>query len=147
MYSVADLMRREVATVRATDSLSAAEALWQERDHRHLPVMEGGRVVGLVTPLDALSLTARRDPSRPCTVRDAMSSPVLQVRPSLPLRHAAEMMLKHQIGCVVVTSSSGELVGLLTEEDLVRFTVDLVTDLDRLFDGLRRAEQDVAASA
>jgi CBS-domain-containing membrane protein len=131
MYSVADLMTRDVITIDASEPLALARELHGRHPHRPLPVLEEERLVGLVGSVAELAGASLK-------VRDAMTAPVAFVHPTTPLRHAAELMLKRQIACLPVVDESGRLAGLLTEADLVRFALEIVTELDRMSDGLRR---------
>lgn len=137
MYAVADLMTQGVISIEASEPVPAAQALWREHGTSHLPVTEGGRLVGIITPLDAVQAVANGR-AGPMRVRDAMTSPVIQVHPQTPLRHAAETMLEQRIGCVVVVDEDERMVGVLSEADLVRFAIDVITDFDRMADGLER---------
>jgi CBS domain-containing protein len=53
-------------------------------------------------------------------VKEAMVSPVITTTPTTPLEQAACKMIEHKIGCLPVISN-GELQGILTEEDFVRW--------------------------
>jgi len=53
-------------------------------------------------------------------VKDVMSSPVVTIDEDAPANHAAELMDKHELGCLIVTSKEGKPLGIITERDLVR---------------------------
>ncbi len=52
-------------------------------------------------------------------VRDVMSSPVVTVDENSKVNHVAELMDKHGLGCIIVTSKDGKPIGIITERDLV----------------------------
>ncbi|MBS7647106.1 MAG: CBS domain-containing protein [Candidatus Bathyarchaeia archaeon] len=52
-------------------------------------------------------------------VRDVMSSPVITIDEEAPANHVAELMDKHELGCIVVTNKEGKPIGIITERDLV----------------------------
>ncbi|MEM1589160.1 MAG: CBS domain-containing protein [Candidatus Bathyarchaeia archaeon] len=52
-------------------------------------------------------------------VRDVMSSPVITVDEEAPANHVAELMEKHELGCIIVTDKQGKPIGIITERDLV----------------------------
>jgi CBS domain-containing protein len=52
-------------------------------------------------------------------VRDVMSSPVITVDEDTTVNHVAELMDKHGLGCIIVTSKDGKPIGIITERDLV----------------------------
>jgi len=52
-------------------------------------------------------------------VKDVMSSPVVTIEESAPANRVAELMDKHGLGCIIVTSRKGKPLGIITERDLV----------------------------
>ncbi|MGB9959184.1 MAG: cyclic nucleotide-binding/CBS domain-containing protein [Candidatus Bathyarchaeales archaeon] len=52
-------------------------------------------------------------------VRDVMSSPAITVEEEATANHVAELMDKHGLGCIIVTSKDGKPIGIITERDLV----------------------------
>jgi CBS domain-containing protein len=56
---------------------------------------------------------------------------VRTVRSDTPTREAVKMMLDNKYGCLPVVGADGELVGIITEADMVRYAQHLIEDLDR----------------
>lgn len=52
-------------------------------------------------------------------VKDVMSSPVVTIEENAPVNRAAELMDKHNLGCIIVTNKEGKPLGIITERDLV----------------------------
>ena len=52
-------------------------------------------------------------------VKDVMSSPVITIDEDAPTNHVAELMDKHGLGCIIVTSKEAKPLGIITERDLV----------------------------
>src|SRR5262245_5759228 len=126
---VASWMSSPVHTV-APETLAAdAVALLRRHAIRHLPVLEGERVVGVVTDRD-LRGTAGDVP-----VRALMSQPVTVVAPRTGIDRAARLLFDRRIGCLPVVED-GRLVGILTQTDAVTALVAIV----RLQVGGRPAE-------
>jgi CBS domain-containing protein len=127
---VSDVMQTEVATLGPGERLDLAEDVMHLGRIRHLPVLDGARLVGLVSSRDLLaaSLTrslefdgsSRRAFMRAIEVNEVMTREVVTVAPDATLRDAARKMLEAQIGCVPVVESDGTLRGLITETDLLR---------------------------
>jgi CBS domain-containing protein len=135
---VADFMTKDLVTVRATDDLALAEALLRLGGIRHLPVVQEGRLVGLLTQRDLLRSGAAGKPhARETDVREAMTADPTTVRPATPLSQAARTMLEHKFGCLPVCDDEGKLVGIVTEADFVRFAADVVRDLDLVSEAVR----------
>lgn len=118
---VKEMMRRPVTVVSATATLGEACELLQERGFRHLPVMDHGHLVGILTDRDLRFATSSLCQS-PRTAQDpvssAMSSPPLTADPLDPVEDAARIMREHKIGCLPVLDGT-ELVGILTGMDLL----------------------------
>ena len=138
MITVADFMTKDLVTVRATDDLALAESLLRLGGIRHLPVVQDGQLVGLLTQRDLLRAnTPGRPASRETNVREAMTPDPTTVRPGASLAHAARVMLENKFGCLPVCDEVGKLVGIVTEADFVRFAADVVRDLDIVSEAVR----------
>jgi CBS domain-containing protein len=128
--SVAELMQTQPMTLRADDLLDMSEDLMSLGRVRHLPVLDGDRVVGVVSLRDLLAYSLTRaldfDPRerraflKSVTVREAMSKRLITVRPEATRADAAALMLRNRVGCLPVVDSDGKLVGIVTETDLIR---------------------------
>jgi acetoin utilization protein AcuB len=119
MKRIADLMTRQPWTVRIDDSLALARRMLAEREIHHLPVLDGGEVVGMVTERD-LAFAA----DRLGTVSSAMA-PVHCVATEMPVDEVLEMMTARRWDAVVVTSG-GVVEGIFTASDAVRVLRDLL---------------------
>ena len=131
MLLVRDSMTREVVTVGPETTAAKALALCREKGIRHLPVLEGGWLVGMISDRDLRSATpALGDPDRAqalerIRVADEMVKEVATVRPEDPIEEAAIEMYERKIGCLPVVDD-GDLVGIVTSSDVMRAFVRLV---------------------
>jgi len=123
------LMTREIFTIGPDDLLESLEERMEEFRFRHLPVVEGDRLVGLITRSDlfqvsssSLSLSAPEENVilHRLTASRVMKRNCITVRPSEPLANVALLIWESRVGCVPVTEADGTLVGILTEGDFVR---------------------------
>jgi CBS domain-containing protein len=130
MLQVQDLMTHHVLTLKPLDNLRHADALLRRGSVRHLPVVEGTRLVGLVTHRDLLAAAARGREAPALWALDAMTRDVVTVRPDAPLSEALQLMLNNKFGCLPVVDAQGTLLGILTDSDLVRFCGELLSGLD-----------------
>ena len=106
--------------------LSLAHKFMQEHNIRHLPVLDGGTLVGMVTDRD-LHLVESLDGIDPTMilVDDAMSSTVYSVAPDLPLDEVVTTMAEHKYGSAVVMQNS-KVVGIFTTVDVCRTLAELL---------------------
>jgi CBS domain-containing protein len=84
---------------------------------RHMPVLQGGTLVGILSERDFIR--ARTSGGQATTVRSAMRSPVAWIGPDEPITSALSLMVSRNIGCLPVMSSDG-IAGMLTTTDLLR---------------------------
>jgi CBS domain-containing protein len=127
---VSEIMESEIVTLAATDRLDLAADVMRLGQVRHIPVVDAGRVVGIVTHRDLLAASLSKalsfDPTQQRTflhsvdVGEVMTRDVVTVAPDASLDEAAALLIGRRIGCLPVAKPDGTLVGLLTETDLLR---------------------------
>jgi len=117
--TVRDVMTKasDVKAVRPDDTVAdLVERMFEER-HTGYPVVEDGRVVGVVTLDDARAVErVERDAYH---VSDVMSTDVASIAPDAEASDAIERIQERGIGRLVVLGDDGSLVGLVTRTDLV----------------------------
>jgi CBS domain-containing protein len=126
-YVVSDAMTREPVCVAPGASLASVEQLLEQHGWNALPVVEAGRLVGLVTSLDLLkafrftpaSLFPPYEQIMTRPVRQIMRENVQTVAPRLPLPRALERMVRTRNKSLPVTEGDA-LVGILTRDDVMR---------------------------
>lgn len=118
---VREMMRSPVTTIQAEARLQEASQLFRSLGFRHLPVVDGGRLVGVLTDRDLRWATSSLCPEPrklDDPVRLAMSGPPITVDPISPVEDAARIMRAHKIGCLPVVDGP-DLVGILTGMDIL----------------------------
>ena len=128
--AVERIMQREFATVRSDERMDFVEDVMALGRVRHMPVVDDGKLVGVVSQRDLLAASLSRvlafDPQerrtflRSVDVKEVMAPRPITVSPATSLGDAAALMLRHKIGCLPVVGPGGEAIGLVTETDLLR---------------------------
>jgi acetoin utilization protein AcuB len=131
MLLVKDSMTREVVAVPPHSTAGDALALCRERRIRHLPVLEDGRLVGIVSDRDLRSATpalgdpARAEALRKILIHEVMARKVATAHPDDPIEEAANAMRERKIGCLPVVEGEA-LVGIVTSSDVMEALVYLM---------------------
>jgi len=118
---VRDIMTTAVITVAPDATLEQVCEIMHGKNIRHLPVVKGGRLVGVITDRDVHSVTSALclTPANPKgSVRDAMTREVRTAHPLDPVEDAARTMRSLKIGCLPVLDGEA-LVGIITGIDLL----------------------------
>jgi acetoin utilization protein AcuB len=118
---VRDVMRSPAVSVSAGTSLQDAYRTMREKNIRHLPVLDGGRLVGVVTDRDLRLATSSLAPDP--FPADSEVSRVMSRRPLTaaswdPVEDAARVMRTHKIGCLPIVDDD-QLIGIITGLDLL----------------------------
>jgi acetoin utilization protein AcuB len=106
--------------------LSQAHRLMREHNIRHLPVLHGGLLVGVLSDRDLHLIETLRDvdPEK-VLIEEAMSPTVYTVSPKAMLDEVVREMAHHKYGCAVVIDN-GKVVGVFTTIDAMRVFADLL---------------------
>ena len=124
--SIRKYMTTAPHSVGREQTLATAHALMREHGFRHLPVLEGGKLVGLVTMRDLHLIETLRDVDvNTVTVDDAMTAEVYAVSPDAPLDEVAAEMAERKYGCTIVMQNE-HVVGVFTTVDACRALHDLL---------------------
>jgi CBS domain-containing protein len=115
--NVNDVMTPNPKTVTPADSLQQAACIMRDEDTGAVPVIEDGRVVGMVTDRDIV-VRAIADGDFAAKVSDIVSDDVISVTPQTPTAEAAGLMGEHQIRRLPVVDSDDRLVGIVSLGDL-----------------------------
>lgn len=120
MDTIESFMTRSVHTIGLRSPLVEAHRVMNEHAIRHLPVLEGGRLVGLVSQRDLHLIETLKDVDpREVTVEEAMSQDCYTVEAGTPLSEVAGRMSAHKYGSAVITQGS-RVLGIFTTTDALR---------------------------
>jgi acetoin utilization protein AcuB len=129
---VQDVMQTKLYTVTPETTLLEALRLTGQHGIRHLLVLDGDRLVGILSDRDLKRAMASSATSLEAhelnyllerlSVREVMTRAVITIGPLLPIEDAARLMVLEKIGALPVTDGE-RLVGLVTETDVLRLFV------------------------
>lgn len=132
---VRNFMTRKVITVDADDSMQKAIDLLKTHRINMMPVVEYGRLVGVISDRDLKRASASDATDlavhelkyllNKIKVRDIMTPRVISVPPDFTIEETAEVLLQHDISGAPVIDHRGELVGIITRDDLFRALINL----------------------
>ena len=143
MLLVRNWMTEKLVTLSPETSVSEALTLCRERRIRHIPILEGGHLVGVVTDRDLRDASpALGDPERASALQkirvgDVMTREVITTDPEDSIENAAQVMYEHKIQSLPVVTegpvvdegwavAEEELLGIVTSSDVMRALVTFV---------------------
>ena len=128
--NVRKIMMGSPVTLTPDDTLDLANNVISLGRIRHIPVIENGKLVGLLSERDLIGAAANRifglnQKSKSAllkteSVKSIMKKRLVTVTPDTPIKDAARLMADKKIGCVPVISA-GSLVGLVTTTNVLRY--------------------------
>jgi len=133
-----EIMQRRVECLDSHSSILDANDLMLSRSIRHIPVLERGEVVGIVSDRDvrsylpetALSLeeSAPERRRKTLTLRSVMQTQPLTIDPSTELDEVIDTLLENKVGALLVVDTGGTLRGILSYEDILRWAREKLFD-------------------
>ena len=137
---IIDWMHTPAITLNLNASVGTALALLREHNLQHLPiVLDTGELCGMLTQGDIRGAEILRfagldpqtiaDALKRLKVYDVLSERLIAATTTTSLREAALLMLENKIGSLPVVDSSGDVVGIITESDILRAFVAMASAL------------------
>ena len=123
---VQEIMSTKVETIKPTSSLRAAARRFSELNVGVLPVVDEGKLVGIITDRDVsvYAIAIGREPQS-TDVKVVMNKEVFTCNADQSLAEAAEIMEQHNIRRLAVVNGSDEVVGILTVDDIAQVSHEL----------------------
>lgn len=139
MITVDEIMSTDIVSANADSSLGELVKLMEQHSVRHLPVLEHGHLVGLVSQRDILAaggsnigsyIPAERElVERTIRARDIMTEQLKTIDVRANMRKAALLLQQHKYGCLPVVDG-GSLVGIITDFDFVGVAINLLEQIE-----------------
>jgi len=120
--TVGDRMTKNPVTVSPGDTLATAQEKMRAGEFRQVPVVDQGRLVGILTDRD-IRKYGRHNIVAP--VQSAMTESVITATPTTPLETVARILLEKKIGGLPVVEND-DLVGIISTSDILQAFVDLI---------------------
>jgi len=129
---IVNLMTSDPVTIGPHDTLAKAKSIMDAGHFRRVPVLDNGRLVGILTERDLHEYTGYLESTR---VNAAMHTALVTVTPYNTVEDAARLMLKHKIGGLPIVAENGALVGIVTTSDLLRAFLLVVAGASQIMSG------------
>ena len=124
--SIQKYMTTSPHSIGRDQTLAVAHSIMAKYGIRHLPVLEGGTLLGVVSQRDLQMLETLKDVDPLIiSVEEAMSGAVYAVSPEAPLDEVAATMAEKKFGCAVVMQNH-HVVGMFTTVDACRALAELL---------------------
>lgn len=128
-------MHKDLFTITKDDRMTVAKKILKEKNIRHLPVVDGKKLVGLVTNMDIRKAEASPATSLEIrelhylldklTVGEIMTRNVITISPDISVEEAAILLHDNKVGCLPVVED-GNLVGIITENDVMEILIEVL---------------------
>lgn len=122
---VSEIMSKEIVAISPNKRVGQALQLMQKHQIRHLPVLEGARMVGWITSRDLREVLLASMLEK-ITVVDVMIKAPLSVTPDTSVEEAARLIMEHKIGGMPVLEGD-RLVGVITMLDVISAFLTLLS--------------------
>lgn len=125
MTDINDFLKRPLIKVSEGTCMKEIYELMKEKKIRHVPVVQGKKLVGIISDRDVLkhSTFDSGDGANPSDLKasDIMTSNVISAQKYHALEDIAATLVYHKIDCIPICQSNGELLGLVTTSDIIKF--------------------------
>jgi acetoin utilization protein AcuB len=123
----ADVMRKDIVSIGPETSIMVALALMKEHDIRHLLVLDGDDLAGVLSNRDYRRVLYRANADGSVSdvhgivVKDIMTpvEVVIVAHPDTPLMNIAQLMVVKKVGCIPVMNGDRRPIGLVTQKDVM----------------------------
>jgi len=122
---ISDLMSYPVVSVSPDIKMTQVQAILGEKGHTGLPVLDEGRLVGIISKRDFRK--AKKKSASNAPVRAFMTTNVTTIEPGSSPVQAARLMIQHDIGRLPV-AENGRVIGIVTRSDTMRYLYDLLPE-------------------
>jgi CBS domain-containing protein len=119
--SVQLYMTKEVITLGPENTLGEAREILLQKHIHHLPILDGRRLVGMLTSWDLFKLGKSAEEYQNIPIKEVMTTKLATMEPDQHLGAVAEVLSKHLFHAVPIVNAHHELLGIVTSTDIVRY--------------------------
>ncbi|TYB72550.1 CBS domain-containing protein [Bizionia gelidisalsuginis] len=131
---VSSIMTKNVITLNTNDSLEVAEKIFKEHNIRHIPVVKGSQIVGMLSYTDLLRISfveaAYEDEQEidstvynMFSIEQVMAKNLVNVNANTTIKEVAEILSKKEFHAIPVVDNDN-LVGIVTTTDLINYLIE-----------------------
>ena len=131
---IATIMTKDLITVNHSDDLTTAEILFKRHNIRHIPVVDGKEIIGMLSYTDLLRISyadavyeyeTEVDTMvyNMFTIEQVMAKTLVKVSPQTTIKEVAELLSEKEFHALPVVDNN-ELVGIVTTTDLINYLLD-----------------------
>jgi CBS domain-containing protein len=125
--SIQEAMTPNPTTIEATTKAQEAARIMKSEDVGSLPIVEGGKLIGVVTDRDLAIRIIAEAKGIDTPVAEIASKDVVTIDPQQSLEEAARLMANNQVRRLPVVEEDGRLVGILAQADIAQTGHDALT--------------------
>jgi acetoin utilization protein AcuB len=118
---ISSIMTKKVVTVRPDDTLVEVNKILFEKHIHHIPVVDGHKLVGIITSFDLVKLGKCHDEFAAIKVADVMTRKVATLEPQEKIGAAAQVFLEKLFHGIPIVNESHDLVGIITTHDILKY--------------------------
>lgn len=131
---ISTIMTKKVITLNNTDDLETAELIFKKQGIRHIPVVSGESIIGMLSYTDLLRISFadavdETDDSvdtvvyNMFTIEQVMAKKLVSISSTATIKEAAEVLAEKEFHALPVVDD-GKLVGIVTTTDLIKYLID-----------------------
>ena len=132
---ISAIMTTDVITLNLTDNLEIAESLFKKNNIRHIPVVSGDTIIGMLSYTDLLRISFadsvdenEKDVDTVVynmfSIEQVMTKNLTSVNTNTTIKEVAEILAKREFHALPVIDDHNELAGIITTTDLIHFLIE-----------------------
>lgn len=119
---ISSIMSTNLLTVSPEMPLSEVKDLFKKKSIHHVPVVEGKKIVGLITTSDLYWLNKTFQEYEGMQASDVMTSKLATLNPDAKIGVAAQIFLRNWFHALPIVDENGDLLGIVTTFDILKYS-------------------------